>query len=229
LVLLDVADGTREREINDTVSSTREKWPHEMRRVATKLMVPAEVVGALMVTVQQENATVLVDGIVMGVVPLQEPIQGLLPGRHTIDVQLAGFESFTGFADVEFGETAIVTVELKPVVDPATVDSLASSVNTADAAGGEAEVASSFGRTSWAVLGSASGVAALGAVSLGIATATYTAAVMRSQAALEDGETASSRYQEGLIWSGAVWTMGAVGTAGLVTGAGLAVSTPFVE
>jgi hypothetical protein len=229
VVLLDVTDGTREREINDTVSSTREKWPHEMRRVATKLMVPEEVVGAVMVTVKQENATVLVDGIVMGVAPLEEPIQGLLPGRHTVDVQLAGFESFTGFVDVEFGETAIATVDLTPVLDPATVDSLVSADPAAGGAGGEAEIGSSFGTTSWAMVGSASGAVALGAVSLGIAAATYTAAVMRSQTALEDGETASSRYQEGLIWSGAVWTMGAVGTAGLVTGAGLAVATPFIE
>lgn len=218
-VMLDVATETREREINVRVGLHRDAWPLGMRLVATQLLVPEEVVGSLRVSVNEPNAKILVDGAEMGVSPLEGEVQGLLPGRHHVDVTLDGYEPYSGFAEIAFGETVHLEVELLAVGQAAQKKAEATSPTSDDA----------MGLGSWTMLGSAGGIAAIGGMSLGMAAMTYGVAAVRARTELGPDETATGRYQEGMLWSGAVWTMGAVGAAGLATGAVMAAAAPLVE
>ena len=218
-VMLDVATETREREINVRIGLDRDSWALGMKLVATQLLVPEEVVGSLSVAVNHPNAKVLVDGAEMGISPLDGPVQGLLPGRHHVDVTLDGYEPYSGFAEITFGETAELQVDL---IEVGHVEAIASKTDSDGSDTG-------MGLGSWTLLGSAGGIAAIGGMSLGMAAMTYGVAAVRARTELGPDETAAGRYQEGMLWSGAVWTMGAVGAAGLATGAVMAAASPLVE
>jgi hypothetical protein len=78
------------------------------------LLAPGLERGAIEVSVRQKGATVRVDGLTRGISPLAKPVD-VVPGKHTVDVSLAGFDSVsTTIDDVKFDETAHWTVELKP-------------------------------------------------------------------------------------------------------------------
>ncbi len=88
-------------------------------RVATRLLVRdvlAKKSGRLAVVAAEEGATVSVDGVVVGVTPLVEPLV-IAAGAHSLTVDKRGFVRFAKDVDVTEGEEVRVDATLTPSAD----------------------------------------------------------------------------------------------------------------
>lgn len=74
-------------------------------------------VGTITVAVAPAGADVLVDGAAAGKAPLADPLF-VDPGRHVIEVRLAGYQPATESRDLQPGTSAQVSVKLAPVPAP---------------------------------------------------------------------------------------------------------------
>jgi hypothetical protein len=112
LYAVDASAGTRAHTAQVALGSDRSRWGPLVREGVTRLLAPEQLTGVLVVSVDQPGATILVDGVVQGTSPLEEPIAGLTPGRHALEVRLAGHPAVQRFVTVAFGEVTSERVEL---------------------------------------------------------------------------------------------------------------------
>lgn len=73
---------------------------------------PAPVEGAIHVESRPRGALVMVNGRLVGTAPLR--LAEVTPGRHSVSIELAGFQRETRAVTVRAGQTARVVVDLQP-------------------------------------------------------------------------------------------------------------------
>jgi len=112
LHLVDVEGARQVKRVEDLLAADAAGRTADIARVTGELLGADPVGGDIRITCDKPNAVVLIDGVKVGLTPLAAPVKGLVRGRHTIEVRLAGHKSFQGFADVENGKTADVKVEM---------------------------------------------------------------------------------------------------------------------
>jgi hypothetical protein len=117
LHLVDVEGARQVKRVEDLLAADPAGRTTDIARVVGELLGADPVGGDIRITCDKPNAVVLIDGVKVGLTPLAAPVKGLVRGRHTIEVRLAGHKSFQGFADVENGKTADITVVMPSMVD----------------------------------------------------------------------------------------------------------------
>jgi hypothetical protein len=115
LKLLDARSAQELRRATHPVSGSRDALIETLREAAVELLAPARFVGGLSIDVADApGAAVFIDGKEVGIAPLKAPIQGLVPGQHTLRVVDKGRELST-FVEVRYGRINDARVELGPV------------------------------------------------------------------------------------------------------------------
>ncbi len=88
-------------------------------------LIPRQQIGSLSVGSTPLGAGLYVDGIYQG--ETAQIVGGLAPGLHTVNLKLAGYQSWSNTYTVNAGQTTYVNIMLIPVSKPTTGDLLASS------------------------------------------------------------------------------------------------------
>jgi hypothetical protein len=88
-------------------------------------LVPVVKSGSLSISSTPKGAGLYVDGIYQG--ETNQIVGGLAVGSHTVNLKLAGYQSFTNTYSVNSGQTTYVSVTLVPVQNPSTGDLLVTS------------------------------------------------------------------------------------------------------
>jgi hypothetical protein len=115
LKLLDARSAQEQRRATHPVSGSPDALIETLRGAAVELLAPARFVGGLQIDVADApGAAVFIDGKQVGVAPIKAPIQGLVPGQHTLRVVDKGRELST-FVEVRYGVVNRARVELGPV------------------------------------------------------------------------------------------------------------------
>jgi hypothetical protein len=115
LKLLDARNAQELRRATHPVSGSRDALIETLREAAVELLAPSRFVGGLNIEIPDApGATVFIDGKEVGVAPLKHPVQGLVPGQHTLRVVDKGRELST-FVEVRYGRVNDARVELGPV------------------------------------------------------------------------------------------------------------------
>jgi hypothetical protein len=115
LKLLDARSAQEQRRATHPVSGSPDALIETLRGAAVELLAPARFVGGLQIDVADApGAVVFIDGKQVGVAPIKAPIQGLVPGQHTLRVVDKGRELST-FVEVRYGVVNRARVELGPV------------------------------------------------------------------------------------------------------------------
>jgi hypothetical protein len=115
LKLLDARNAQELRRATHPVSGSRDALIETLREAAVELLAPSRFVGGLAIDIPDApGAIVFIDGKQVGTAPLKAPIQGLVPGQHTLRVVDKGRELST-FVMVRYGRVNDARVELGPV------------------------------------------------------------------------------------------------------------------
>lgn len=115
LKLLDARNAQELRRATHPVSGSRDALIETLREAAVELLAPSRFVGGLAIDIPDApGAAVFIDGKEIGIAPLKAPIQGLVPGQHTLRVLDKGRELST-FVEVHYGRISDARVELGPV------------------------------------------------------------------------------------------------------------------
>jgi hypothetical protein len=115
LKLIDARSAQELRRATHPVSGSRDALIETLREAAVELLAPARFVGGIQIEVPDApGAAVFIDGMQVGTVPLGQPIEGLLPGQHTLRV-VDKLRELSTFVEVRYGRTGQARVELGPV------------------------------------------------------------------------------------------------------------------
>jgi len=111
LVVVDAKRGDRLAEVAGEIAIADPALGAALRDLAKRLLTPAPAYGSLRLTIAEPGAQVLLDGKPIGTTPLAEPVQGLPPGAHALQIKRAGCE--TAEQQVELAAGAESSVEIK--------------------------------------------------------------------------------------------------------------------
>jgi hypothetical protein len=115
LKLIDARSAQELRRATHPVSGSRDALIETLREAAVELLAPARFVGGIQIEVPDApGAAVFIDGKRVGTVPLAQPIEGLLPGQHTLRV-VDKLRELSTFVEVRYGRIGRARVELGPV------------------------------------------------------------------------------------------------------------------
>ncbi len=94
------------------VGGAREVLIDSIRAGAYKLLRPDLYAGSLELDLPVEGAEVYVDGRLVGITPLTEPVAGLEPGQRALKIVKTGFTDFDRFIEVRFQRPSVVSIDL---------------------------------------------------------------------------------------------------------------------
>ncbi|HET6345546.1 MAG TPA: PEGA domain-containing protein, partial [Myxococcota bacterium] len=109
---LRVRDGKDLGKQKADISGNRDLLIPEVRIASYRLLAPEQIRGALLVDVDVQGVSVLVDGVEAGVTPLKGPLEGLTPGAHTVLLKRPGFSPFQQSLLIKPFETTRLRLEL---------------------------------------------------------------------------------------------------------------------
>lgn len=199
-----------------------DKEPHAhaatVRRMVTQLLVPEHYVGSLLLSVDQAGARVFIDGVHRGTTPLSGPIGGLAPGKHLLELRLAGRPALNRFVVIRFGEVTTESLSFDAPVKTTPPDGHGQGNGTQSTAiSQQVEVPvpepAGVDESELVWLGAGGAVAGLGVVALG--GAAVTAAITFMPPSLPsnptDKDIENAVTQRRMLW----------GTSGALVGMGL--------
>ncbi len=83
-----------------------------MRRAAVRLVAPERLLGTLVIEARQSGVHVLVDGLSLGVMPLEQPELALPVGRHAVEASRPGWVPYSTIVDLAYEQTLTVELDL---------------------------------------------------------------------------------------------------------------------
>lgn len=205
--------------VDFALGANNRTWGAKVREEVTRLMTPARLTGVLVVSVTPPGATVLLDGVARGVAPLSEPIAGLTPGQHQLEVRLAGHSPVRRFVQVDFSKVTSVRVTL--TAEQAVIEELVTVPVEAGERASAPNAALSTGGAATAGLGVVLAVA-------GGAAITY-ASIALSAVPNNDPTRVAAQLEELELWSGVGYGLGATGVLVSLIGAGMFAASYVVE
>ncbi len=110
--LIDVRTGKEVRRAAEKANGDERQLISRMRKAAVGVLAPELFVGSLKVSATQPGVQVLVDGKLVGTVPLASPTLALAAGRHAVEARGDGLVPFSSMVDIAYGETASLTILL---------------------------------------------------------------------------------------------------------------------
>jgi len=117
LHLVDVEGARQVKRVEDLLAADPAGRAADLERITGELLGAEPIGGDIRISCDKPGAVVLIDGVKVGLTPLSAPVKGLVRGRHTIEVRLAGHKSFQGHADVENGQTVEINVVMISMID----------------------------------------------------------------------------------------------------------------
>lgn len=117
LKLVDAASAEELRRATHPLTGSRDGLIETLRAAAVELLAPARYAGSLRIEVAGgAGAEIFVDGRAVGKAPLQDPVEKLAPGKHT--VRIAGARDQSTFVEVSFGKLSSVRIDAQRVPSP---------------------------------------------------------------------------------------------------------------
>ncbi len=112
LKVLAGADGRQLRRVSENLPSQHDAWAPALDGLLVRLLEPERWVGGLALEVSEPGARVFLDGEPVATTPLAGPLKGLMPGKHILMIRKQGFDDFSRFVVVRYGQLARLTVDL---------------------------------------------------------------------------------------------------------------------
>lgn len=113
LRLLETASGTVVRQATVALPVRNPALRAAVREVLVRLLLPERWTGALDLRISEPGAKVFLDGKMLVTSPLRKPLTGLVPGKHILRITKEGFDEFSRFVEVRYGQTARLDIDLK--------------------------------------------------------------------------------------------------------------------
>jgi hypothetical protein len=112
LKVLAGADGRQLRRASESLPAQPDAWAPALDGLLIRLLEPERWVGGLALEISEPGARVYLDGEPVATTPLAGPLQGLKPGKHILMIRKQGFDAFSQFVVVRYGQLARLTVDL---------------------------------------------------------------------------------------------------------------------
>jgi hypothetical protein len=112
LKLVNVRTGNVVRRTSEPASGDERELISHMRKAAVLLLAPERFTGILEVHALQPGVQILVDGQLVGTVPMASPRLSVLAGRHAVEAHGEGLVSFSSMLDVAYEAVVPVTINL---------------------------------------------------------------------------------------------------------------------
>jgi len=113
LRLQDTASGAVVRQTTVALPANNPALRNTVREVLVRLLLPERWVGALDLRISEQGARVYLDGKLLATSPLDKPLTGLVPGKHILRITKEGYDEFSRFVEVRYGQTARLDIDLK--------------------------------------------------------------------------------------------------------------------
>lgn len=110
---LDVATGVEKARQTTSLSGTRHQLIPEMRLAAFRLIAPDRIRGSLLIEIDVEGVEIEIDGLVVGVSPMQGEVKNLTPGSHVVVLRRPGYSEFQQEFEIKPFDTARLKLDLK--------------------------------------------------------------------------------------------------------------------
>lgn len=94
------------------ISGDRNRLLYEVKVAAVRLMAPEQLRGSLVVDIDTDGVEVEIDGKLVGMTPLERPVENLKPGPHVVVLRRDGYSEFQKEFTITPFETAYVELEL---------------------------------------------------------------------------------------------------------------------
>ncbi len=112
LKVLAGGDGRQLRRASKSLPSQPAAWAPALDDLLVRLLEPERWVGGLALDVSEPGARVFLDGEQVATTPLAGPLDGLKPGKHILMIRKQGFDAFSQFVVVRYGQVARLAVDL---------------------------------------------------------------------------------------------------------------------
>lgn len=112
LRLMDVSTGKEVAREQSTISGNRDLLIPELRLAAYRLVAPDRIRGSLLIEIDVEGVEIEIDGVKVGVTPLDKPVEDLKPGSHVVVLKRPGFSQFQKEFVIKPFQTAKLKLEL---------------------------------------------------------------------------------------------------------------------
>ncbi|RME25026.1 MAG: PEGA domain-containing protein, partial [Deltaproteobacteria bacterium] len=113
LKLVKAEDGRTVRQATAQIPRDASKRKSVLDELVVRLCRPADWVGSLELVVAEPDAAVFIDGKEVARTPLEKPLTGLSPGKHILRIVKDGFDEFSRFVEIRYGQRVRVEVDLK--------------------------------------------------------------------------------------------------------------------
>jgi len=109
---LDLLTGAVKARASESAAGDETLLVRRMRAAAVRVLAPERYLGTIEVAAKQPGVRILLDGNLVGTVPLASPRFSVTVGRHAIEANGPGLVPFSGFVEVGYDDVQKVTVLL---------------------------------------------------------------------------------------------------------------------
>ena len=114
LAVLDVGSGRIKRKVSRSLAGPAERQRATLAIILTEAFFPERVVGRIALRIDPPGARVLLDGQPrVDPAPALVNLENVPEGRHTVQVQLAGYLEFIAFVQVPYQGVSQLDVKLR--------------------------------------------------------------------------------------------------------------------